>query len=446
MKKFFSPNTLKPEKLGSNQIRVLRGWYLYDWANSAYVTNVLTVFFGPFISQIASKIANPKGLIEIVGLTIYSDSLYSYLVSISVLLQFFFLPLIAAFVDVKGKKLNFLILFALLGSILTLSFSFLNEKHFNILSITFIFSNFFFGASVVVYNSLLNHICEPEKRDIISSKGWAIGYIGGGINLALNLVFIYFHNFFDFSIDDAIRIAFGLTALWWVSFSLLSFYWMRGFSFSPYPQSSSNKKILLNLFKTIRELAKNKNAWLFLVAYLFFNDGVQTVIVISTQFGRRELNLSMDFLVLTILLVQFLSYFGTIIVARITQKLGSKKTIIICLIIWNIIIIYSYFFLRDWIGFAGLAFSISLVLGGTQALSRSIFSNLIPEKNATEYFSLYEISEKGSSWIGPLVFGLILQVTKSYRFAILSLILFFLVGIFLISIVKVPSYTNKVTK
>ncbi len=446
LKKFFSQNTSKPEKACTTQNNILRGWYLYDWANSAYVTSILTVFFGPFISQMASEIANPNGLFEIVGLQIYSESLYSYLVSISVFLQFFFLPLIASFVDITGKKLNSLILFAILGSLLTLSFSFLNEKYLNILSLAFIFSNFFFGASVVVYNSLLNYICEPKKRDTISSQGWAIGYIGGGINLALNLFIIYFHTLFGLSIDNAIRIAFGLTAFWWLTFSLLSFYLMRGLSFAADTKPSSNQNILSNLFKTIKELAKNKNALLFLFAYLFFNDGVQTVIVISTQFGRRELNLSMEYLVATILIVQFLSYFGTLIVARISQKLGSKKTIIICLLIWNIIIIYSYFFLRDWMAFAGLAISISLVLGGTQALSRSIFSNLIPATNSTEYFSLYEISEKGSSWIGPLVFGFILQVTKSYRFAILSLILFFLVGIILVSIVKAPSYSNKETK
>jgi UMF1 family MFS transporter len=423
--------------------RILKGWYLYDWANSAYVTSILTVFFGPFITELSGKIANRDGLINFLGLNVYSESLYPYLVTVSVLMQFLLLPAIGSYIDLKGNKVKFLLILASIGSLLTFLFFFFGEKTIEFLSISFVLSNFFFGASVVVYNSLLTQICPPEQRDLISSKGWAIGYIGGGLNLGLNLIILFFHDYFGVSQQTAVRLTFISTALWWFLFTLVSFYLLRGIHSESLSISNQRPSVLKNLLKTSRELLKNKNALLFLLAYLFFNDGVQTVIVISTQFGRRELNLSIEFLVVVILLVQFLAYFGTHLIAKVTEKLGSKTTLISCLVIWNLIVIYSFFLLRNSVGFVGLAFLISLVLGGTQALSRSIFSNLIAESKSTEYFSFYEISEKGSSWIGPFVFGLVLQVTKSYRFAILSLILFFFVGMILISFVNIPSLNNK---
>jgi len=427
-----------------NSNRILRGWYLYDWANSAYVTSILTVFFGPFITELCGKIANENGFINIIGLQIYSESLYPYLVTVSVILQFVLLPAVGSYTDLKRKKSLLLFFFSTLGSILTLSFFFLEEYDIEFLSITFVLSNFFFGASIVVYNSLLTQICPSNQRDWVSSKGWAIGYIGGGINLGLNLGIMFLHKPLGITLETAVRITFISTGLWWFIFSFVSYLLLKEID-------SVNQSIIIkrtgvfkNLLKTLGELSKNKNILLFLLAYLFFNDGVQTVIVISTQFGRRELNLSFEFLVVVILFVQFLAYFGTLLVSKINEKYGSKKTLIFCLIIWNLIVIYSFFLLRDWVGFIGLAVLISLVLGGTQALSRSIFSNLIAESKSAEYFSFYEISEKGSSWIGPLVFGLVLQLTKSYRYAILSLILFFLFGMILIAIVKTPNFSRKV--
>lgn len=415
-------------------------WYLYDWANSAFVTSVITVFLGPYLTYIASKSANPSGYLNIFGFNIYSESLFSYVVSLSVVLQVFILPFVASTADLKNLKKKFLYLFAYLGSFATVLLYFLTESTIFWGCVLFIIANVFFGASIVMYNSLLIDIATKDERDKISSIGWAFGYIGGGVLLGINLLTIFFHKQIGITNEEAIRISIASAGLWWLFFSVISHINFK-LSASDYkiaiekPTISSVKKLL----KTFADFIKNKNALFFFFAYLFYNDGVQTVIIISTQFGRRELNLSMDFLVIVIFAVQFLSFFGTLMVMKIDSKLKTKKTLAICLVVWSIIVIYAFFFLRDEIGFLVLAFLISLVLGGTQALSRSMFSNFIPRNSEAEYFSFYEITEKGSSWVGPLTFGIILQLTKSYRFAILSLILFFIVGLFFLYKVKISS-------
>lgn len=421
--------------------RTRLAWYLYDWANSAFVTSVITVFLGPYLSYLAGKVANPEGYLNFWGLNIYSESLFSYTVSFSVVLQIFILPFIASIADLKNLKKLLLYLFAYLGSFATILLFFLSETTIILGCILFIFANVFFGASIVMYNSLLLDISTKEDRDKVSSIGWAFGYIGGGILLGINLLIVFFHSELGISNDEAIRISIVSAGFWWLLFSLLSNFYMKlPSSFNEITKEKYNISSLKKLFTTFIEFTKNKNALFFFFAYLFYNDGVQTVIIISTQFGRRELNLSMEFLVLVILIVQFLSFLGTLIIMKIDSILKTKRTLVLCILIWNLIVIYAFLFLNNEIGFLVLALLISLVLGGTQALSRSMFSSFIPRNCEAEYFSFYEITEKGSSWVGPLAFGLILQLTKSYRFAILSLILFFLFGLFFLIKVKFSSF------
>lgn len=413
-------------------------WYLYDWGNSAFVTSVITVFLGPYLTYIASKSADSNGNLNFWGLEIYSESLFSYIVSLSVILQVIFLPIIGSYADLRNVKHKLLYIFAYLGSFATISLFFLTEKNILFGAVFFILANVLFGASIVMYNSLLVDIAPKEERDKVSSIGWAFGYIGGGLLLGLNLITILLHDKIGLTYEMAIRVSIASAGIWWLVFSIISQVNLK--LQCSLEQHTKNKPFISSFRKlrsTFSEIFKNKNALTFFLAYLFFNDGVQTVIIISSQFGRRELNLGMDFLVGIILLVQFLSFFGTIIVMKVNTKLKTKNTLVLCLILWSLIVIYAYFFLQNEIGFIVLAILISLVLGGTQALSRSLFSIFIPQSSEAEYFSIYEITEKGSSWIGPLVFGLVLQATKSYRLAILSLILFFIFGLFFLIKVKI---------
>ncbi len=413
-------------------------WYLYDWGNSAFVTSVITVFLGPYLTYIASKSADSNGNLNFWGLEIYSESLFSYIVSFSVILQVLFLPIIGSYADLRNAKHKLLYFFAYIGSFATISLFFLTEKNILFGSVLFIFANVLFGASIVMYNSLLVDIAPKEERDKVSAIGWAFGYIGGGLLLGLNLITILLHDKIGLTYEMAIRVSIASAGIWWLVFSIIS---QINLKLQYSLEQHTKHKPFISSFRKLRYtfsgIFKNKNALLFFLAYLFFNDGVQTVIIISSQFGRRELNLGMDFLVGIILLVQFLSFFGTLIIMKVNTKLKTKNTLVLCLILWSLIVIYAYFFLQNEIGFIVLAILISLVLGGTQALSRSLFSIFIPQRSEAEYFSIYEITEKGSSWIGPLVFGLVLQATKSYRLAILSLILFFLLGLFFLIKVKI---------
>lgn len=411
------------------------GWYLYDWANSSFVTTVVTTFLGPYLTAIAKSAADSDGFFFVLGIPIYSESLFTYLISVSVILQAVFLPFLGSFADLYGLKRFFLYFFAFLGSSATILLFWLESDTILIGSLLFVVANLSFGASVVMYNSLLNDIANEDERDKISSIGWAIGYLGGGILLGLNFLVLLFKQ--EIGIDEtiAIRISFAMAGIWWALFSYIS---MMNFvipskSLHFDKKDYSLKNAFKKLLNTFKGLGSNYIALLFLIAYLFYNDGVQTVIVVSAQFGKHELGLEMDVILQVILMVQFVAFVGTLLFGKIAKLISNKWAIVVCLGVWCIILFYAYLFLSNVSGFIFLSILIAIVLGGTQALSRSLFSLLIPHDNEAEYFSLYEISEKGTSWIGPALFGLVLQFTQSYRFAILSLILFFIIGLILVS-------------
>lgn len=417
----------------TRKIRI--GWYLYDWANSSFVTTVVTTFLGPYLTTIARGVADGKGFFFVLGIPIYSASLFTYLVSISVILQAVLLPFLGSFADLYGLKRFFLYLFAFLGSSATTLLFWLKPDTILFGSLLFVVANLSFGASVVMYNSLLNDIATEEERDKISSIGWAIGYLGGGILLGLNFLVLLFRE--EIGIDEAtaIRVSFAMAGIWWALFSYVSMVnfvlpaRLLRFDKKDYSLKSAFKK----LFNTFKGLSGNYTALLFLIAYLFYNDGVQTVIVVSAQFGKHELGLEMGVILQVILMVQFVAFVGTLLFGKVAKLISNKWAIVASLVVWCIILLYAYLFLFDVNGFIFLSALIAIVLGGTQALSRSLFSLLIPQSNEAEYFSIYEISEKGTSWIGPALFGLVLQFTQSYRFAILSLILFFIIGLIFVS-------------
>lgn len=417
---------------------VLYGWYLYDWANSAFVTSIVTVFLGPYLTSIARTISDSNGLITKFGFPIYSDSLFTYLVSFSVILQAIFLPILSSIADYTNQKKSFLFYFAFLGALFAMCLYFLKAETILFGSTAFVFANLFFGLSVVMYNSLLNEISEVGERDRISSIGWAYGYLGGGIVLAVNLIIYLFRANLNIAEEHSIRVSMLLAGVWWAFFSFVSYVKLRPLNITTTPLKTESifGKALTQLRFTISNISKTKNAMIFLIAYLFYNDGVQSIIVVSSIFGKHELGLSLDFLIMVILLVQFIAFLGALLFERMAKKFSAKNSIILSLTIWIAIVLYAFIFLSTKEEFLLLSILIGLVLGGTQALSRSFFSVLIPKNCEAEYFSLYEISEKGTSWIGPAVFGLVLQLSRSYKFAILSLILFFIIGSFLLHLVK----------
>ncbi|MFP4368396.1 MAG: MFS transporter [Candidatus Kapaibacterium sp.] len=405
-------------------------WYLYDWANSAFPTTVITVFIGPYLTSIAKNAAGPSGNLSILGFDIFAGSYFPFIVSLSVLLQVIILPLAGAMADYTKQKKLFLGLFAYIGSFATMGLYFLEGEAYLYGGLLFIIANLSFGASIVFYNSFIVDLAEPDRRDSVSSIGWAIGYLGGGILLLLNLMLFMNSEQIGISESMAVRISLASAGAWWAIFTIAPLMVLkRRIAKQKIPENRNLFTIgFTQLGRTIKNAKNYPKTLIFLAAYLFYNDGVQAVIALSAQFGQEELGLEMSTLTQTILIVQFVAFGGALLFNYLARQFTSKKALLISLVIWSGAVIFAYGFLYSEAGFLILGVVIGLVLGGTQALSRSLYSLLIPEGRESEYFSLYEVSERGTSWLGPFIFGLALQFTGSYRIAILSLIVFFVVG------------------
>lgn len=414
--------------------REIRGWAMYDWANSAFSTTVGTVFLGPYVTELARSAAGPDGMARFLGLSIAPASFMGFAISLSVLLQVFFLPILGAIADYSHIRKQMLMLFATMGASATIAMFFVTAPVWWLGGVLFVFANLCFGASMVFYNAYLPDIASPEQRDRVSSFGWAMGYLGGGLLLLFNLIFFQFHDALGISSGMAVRINLASAGLWWLGFS--TFTWRRLRSRRPQrelPAETSYFRVgFKQLGQTLKELRLFPQTVRFLIAYLIYNDGVQTVIAMSAIFGAEELGLDVGTLSMVILIVQFVAFFGALFFGWLAGKIGAKRALVTSLVIWSVVVIYAYGFLFDAAGFFILGVAVGTVLGGSQALSRSLFSQMIPIGREAEYFSLYEISERGTSWLGPFVFAIVNQFTGNLRLAILSVILFFVVGLVLL--------------
>jgi MFS transporter, UMF1 family len=428
---------VRADEASSRRERI--GWYTYDWANSAFSTTVVTVFLGPYLTAIARAAADADGFVRPFGLPIAAASFFPYAVSLSVLLQIVALPVLGAIADYSHMKKQLLGLFALVGAASTMGLFLVDGTNYGLGGVLFLVANLSFGASIVFYNAFLPEIAGPDERDGVSSRGWAAGYLGGGLLLALNLALFSQAEAIGLTPGLAVRIGLLSAGVWWAAFTLVPLLTLRTRQPQrPLPRGESYLTAgFRQLAHTIRGARAYPHTLLFLLAYIFFNDGVQTVIALSSQFGQEELGLPISTLTSVILMVQFVAIFGAFGFLKLSTIIGPKRAVAISLIIWTGTVTYAFAFLRTTLDFFILAGVIALVLGGTQALSRSLFSQMIPRGQEAEYFSLYEVSDKGTSWLGPLLFGLALQFTGSYRVAILSLVILFAVGLALLSRVNI---------
>jgi UMF1 family MFS transporter len=295
----------------------------------------------------------------------------------------------------------------------------------------FILANLAFGAAVVLYNSYLPDIASEDQRDRVSSYGWAMGYLGDAILLALNLAFYTFRDKLGVPTELAIRVNLASAGIWWLTFSF--FTWIRlhpRHARKPLPAGESYTSVgFKQLGHTIREIRHFPETLKFLGAYFLYNDGIQTVISVSSTFAaapllRGGLELDISTLTAVILLIQFTAFAGALFWGKLAGWVGAKRSIIISLAIWACVVTYAYF------GMKGSARVIEFaLLGGSQAISRSLFAQMIPQGKEAEYYSFYEVSDRGTSWIGPLLFGLVNQLAGNLRPAIFSLIFFFVVGL-----------------
>lgn len=419
------------------------GWVAYDWANQVFQTSVITVFLSLYLTTIAEADARASGQpcpgtnalvqcdVSLLGIPVAAGSVFSFLIAIATVVQVLVLPITGAIADRTRDKRRMLGLFAFIGAAMTALLALVAGTNWQLGFALFIVANTAYGASIVVYYSFLPELTSPDERDALSSRGWAFGYIGGGIALALHLALVLGHEAIGISRGDAVRICFLTAGLWWAAFTLLP---LRRLPRHTGVDSGERGIALLTggfrqLGSTLREIRRTPLTLAFLAAYLLVADGIGTVAQIAGLYGDRELGLPQTLLIATILVVQFVAFGGALLHGRIAARYGARATILGSLVAW-VIVVVAAFFLRpgDIVLFLVVAAGIGLVLGGTLALTRSLFSHLVPPGREAQYFSLYEIGEKGTSWLGPLVFGLVADATGSFRPAIISLVAFFVIG------------------
>ena len=432
-----------------NDRREIFGWAMYDWANSAFSTTVGTVFLGPYIASLAAKAAEayPDGLARFFGIPVAPDSFLPYCISFSVGLQVLFLPILGAIADYSHLRKRMMQIFAFIGAISTILMFFIIGSAWWLGGVLFIIANLTFGAAIVFYNAYLPDIASEEERDRVSSYGWAMGYLGGGILLALNLAFYTFSDALGVPGDLAVRINLASAGLWWMGFSFITWARLRPrHAARPLPEGETYVSVgFKQLGNTFREIRHFPETLKYLLAYFLYNDGIQTVIAVSSTFAaaplaRGGVGLPQNLLIAAILMIQFVAFGGALFWGRLAKWIGAKESIIVSLVIWSGVVIYAYGGLKGnnrILEFFILGIFIALVMGGSQAISRSLFAQMIPDGKEAEFYSFYEVSERGTSWTGPLVFGLANQIFGSLRYGILALIFYFIAGLIVLPFVNV---------
>ena len=421
-----------------NDRRTIFGWAMYDWANSAYVVvivGILPAYFGSYIVP-------DDGWM---GLS--AESLWGYVVGLVSLALFLITPVLGAIADYSARRLSFLRAFAYGGALFATCFAFVSTGDVLLAMVMFLASHFGLAASNVFYDGILPLITTDDTIDRVSSKGYALGYIGGGIYLLFAMIFIFYSERLGIEESLAARVAIGGTGAWWSGFSWYAFRRLREVGTAQETpvagQGESRFLAYLRLgfrrtWRTCVSLSGHKHLLLFVIAYMFYIDGVQTVINISAIYASETLEIGTAFIALVLLVVQFMAFFGALLFGRLSDRIGPKRSISFALVIWIGVLIIAYYLpVGQNYPLLAVGMLIGVVLGGTQALSRSLYGSIIPQQASAEFFGFFSVFTKFSAIWGPIIFATFRQVTGSSRPAVLSLVSFFVVGFILLSFVDI---------
>jgi MFS transporter, UMF1 family len=398
----------------------LRAWALYDVANSAWMTTVLQVFPLYFVGVAA------KGMAEDVA-----RSRFAFATSLSVILVGVLGPVLGAMADYRGRKKAYLGAFLALGAAATLAMYFITQGQWVFALATFVVGNVGITSTLAFYNALLPGIAAPDEVDRVSTAGFALGYLGGGLLLALNMLMIGSPQRFGLPDEGtAVRVSFVMVAVWWVLFSIPLFRRVP----EPAPRFDAGEALgegtlriaFRRLGATFGELRRHKDAGLLLLAFLIYNDAVNTIIRMATTFGD-EIGIPKAHMIGTLLVVQFVGVPFAFAFGLLADRIGAKRAIFLALAVYGGISIYG-FLLRTSLQFLVLGFLVGSVQGGAQALSRSLFATMIPKHKAGEMFGFFGVFDRFGGALGSFVFGVMLAATGSSRPAILTLIVFFVIG------------------
>jgi UMF1 family MFS transporter len=416
--------------------RVINAWAFYDWANSVYNLTITSTIFP--IYWTAVTIANGSSRVSFFGIELENTSLYTFALSFAFLVVALLSPILSGIADYNGTKKRFMQTFCLIGSLSCSALFFFNKTNIEFGIIAFAIGTFGWAGSLVFYNSYLPEIATEEEQDKVSAKGFALGYVGSSLLLIVNLIVILFPESFGIPKDSSLpaRLAFLAVGIWWFGFAQYTFYFM--------PKSKNKMVFKFDiLFKGYKELAgvwkqlkEHKNLKAFLIAFFFFTMGIQTVMYVATLFGSKELKLESGQLIATILIIQFVAIAGAYLFAYLSKKIGNIKALLIALVVWIVICVCAYFVVNA-NQFYILAFTVGMVMGGSQSLSRSTYSKLLPDtKDTTSFFSFYDTTEKIAIVMGTASYGIIEEITGSMRNSVFSLGTFFVLGFILLTRLK----------
>jgi UMF1 family MFS transporter len=410
------------------QKKTVYAWAMYDWANSAFATVILATVLPIFYKDVAG-INLPGNL---------ATSYWGYTQTIAMIVIAVVSPILGAAADYSDSKKSFLKFFVFLGITGTALLFFVNEGNYLLASFFFIIANIGFAGGNVFYDGFLTDISDSESIDYVSSLGYAAGYLGGGLLLAVNLLMISKPGLFGISsVTAATQIAFVTVAIWWLVFSLPAFKYLPDSKkkVEKIPLGQYTKMAFGRLKSTFSHIRKYRELWKFLLAFWLYNDGIGTIIRMATIYGR-EVGIGQTDLIGALLLTQFVGIPFALIFAKIAGKITAKKGIYLALIIYTGITFYGYF-LDSALDFWILAGIVGMVQGGAQALSRSLYGAMVPESKSAEFFGFFGVSSKFAAIIGPTIFAYTGQLTGSSSYGILAVASFFILGMVFLSRVDV---------
>jgi UMF1 family MFS transporter len=408
------------------------GWCLYDWANSAFATVILSAVLPVYF---ASLVPETGVTLPWSNEPVPATALWGYLVSLSMILVAVMAPGLGNLADRRGWRRRLLIIFCLLGSLATCSLVFAGPGKYQLAAMLFILGNVGFAAGNIFYNAYLPDLASGYESDRLSARGYALGYIGGGLMLLVVFLMIQQHQLLGLP-DKGVATRFGflLTGTWWLAFALPTFVWLKGVPVSPGAQH--RLRTPRDYLRTLADLHSYRDLSRFLIAFLIYNDGIQTIIAVSAIFASEELGLGTGTILGCFLMIQFVAMPGALLFSRLAGRFDTKRAVMTTLLVFIMITVYASI-MTSAIEFWVLGFAVAIVLGGSQALSRSLFSSMVPKQRSAEFFGFYAISSKFASIFGPLAFALLIDLTGSNRIAILALALFFVVGCLLLMGVNV---------
>lgn len=440
------------EELKKGDKKLLHAWAFYDWANSVYPlvisSAVFPIFYGALTIIKDAEGNKISDTVTFLGYDFNNDSLISYVTALSFLVVSILSPILSGISDYVGNKENFMKFFCYLGALSCIGLYWFSLDNLFFGLLCYLLALVGFWGSLVFYNSYLPDIAYPEQQDKISAKGFSLGYLGSVILLVVNLVMILKYEWFGFAdAGQPTRLAFIMVGIWWIGFAQYTF---KHLPTGTHPGHKITRSVLFHGYNELKKIwhALKDNTVLkrYLHAFFVYSMAVQTIMIAATYFAVEELDWgtqdSTTGLIISILLIQLIAIVGANYTAKLSGKIGNIKTLIIIIFIWIAICAFAYFVITP-LQFYITAACVGLVMGGIQALSRSTYSKLIPEKteDTASYFSFYDVSEKIGIVIGMFLYGFIAEITGSMRYSIVFLITFFIIGVILLY--RIPKHALK---